>query len=379
MNEIVQHSRVVGGSTAKRVISCPGSVALCAKMPPKPSSKYADEGTLLHNVMDLILTTNQTPESFAGMEYEGIKLTQELIDEKVYPALRALDDIDPKKEMEYATETRVGFGDFLPGVFGSTDVLGRIGRRAIILDWKFGSGVAVDAESNPQLMFYAAAAMRTPEAQWVFDGVDEIECIIVQPPSVKRWVTTTKRIKQFEQELAMAVKISQMPDAPLNTGDHCRWCAAKPTCPKMTGLVDRSLHAQLDVLNVEQIANYLKKADMLEQWIADVRGLAHQILDAGKPVPGFKLVAKRATRQWADDDQALVAMLNEGIPESELLTSKVISPAQAEKVLKKHGKQLPANQVVAVSSGSTLVEESDPRPAVLQIGQQLTAALSKLQ
>ena len=379
MNEVVQHSRVVGGSTAKRVISCPGSVALCAAMPPKPSSKYADEGTLLHNVMDLILTTNQTPESFAGMEYEGIKLTQELIDEKVYPALRALDDIDPNKEMEYATETRVGFGDYLPGVFGSTDLLGRIGRRAFILDWKFGSGVAVDAADNPQLMFYAAAAMRTPEVAWVFDEVAEVECIIVQPPSVKRWVTTTKRIKQFEQELAMAVKISQSPDAPLNTGDHCRWCAAKPTCPKMTGMVERSLHAQLDILDVAQIADYLKKADMLEQWIADVRGLAHQVLDAGKPVPGFKLVAKRATRQWADDDQALVAMLNEGIPESELLTSKVISPAQAEKVLKKHGKQLPANQVVAVSSGSTLVEESDPRPAVLQIGQQLTAALSKIQ
>jgi hypothetical protein len=379
MSNVVQHSRVVGGSTAKRVIGCPGSVALCAKMPPKPSSKYADEGTLLHNVMDLILSTGQTPESFAGMEYEGIKLTQDLINEKVYPALAALDAIDPKKEMEYATETKVDFGDFLPGVFGSTDVLGRIGRRAFILDWKFGSGVAVGANDNPQLMFYAAAAMRTPEVQWVFDDCDEIECIIVQPPSVKRWVTTTKRIKAFEQELAMAVKISQMPDAPLNTGEHCRWCAAKPTCPKMTGLADRSLHAQLDAVDVVQISEYLKKADMLEQWIADVRGLAHQVLDAGKPVPGFKLVAKRAIRQWGDEDQALVAMMNEGIPEEELTTVKVISPAQAEKVLKKHGKQLPANQVVAVSSGSTLVEESDPRPAVLQIGQQLTAALSKLQ
>ena len=52
MNAPVLHSRVVGGSTAKRVIACPGSVALCAAMPPKPSSKYADEGTLLHNVMD---------------------------------------------------------------------------------------------------------------------------------------------------------------------------------------------------------------------------------------------------------------------------------------------------------------------------------------
>ena len=377
--ELTKHSSIVGGSTAKRVIGCPGSVALCAKMPPKPSSKYADEGTLLHNVMDLILTTGQTPESFVGMEYEGIKLTEDLINEKVYPALAALDAVDPNKEMEYATETRVGFGDLLPGVFGSTDLLGRIGNRAFILDWKFGSGVPVDAEDNPQLMFYAAAAMRTPEVQWVFDDCDEIECIIVQPPSVKRWVTDKKRIKAFEQELLMAVKIAQLPDAPINTGDHCRWCAAKPTCPKMTGAVDRAVNAQLDILNVAQISNYLKQADMLEQWITDLRALAHQVLEAGKPVPGYKLVAKRAIRQWGDEDQALVAMMNEGIPEEELTTVKVISPAQAEKVLKKHGKQLPANQVVAVSSGSTLAEESDPRPAILQIGQQLNAALSKLQ
>ena len=377
--ELTKHSSIVGGSTAKRVIGCPGSVALCAKMPPKPSSKYADEGTLLHNVMDVILSTGQTPESCIDMTYEGIKLTQELIDEKVYPALAALDAVDPNKEMEYATETRVGFGDLLPGVFGSTDLLGRIGNRAFILDWKFGSGVPVDAEDNPQLMFYAAAAMRTPEVQWVFDDCEEIECIIVQPPSVKRWVTDKKRIKAFEQELLMAVKIAQLPDAPINTGDHCRWCAAKPTCPKMTGAVERAVHAQLDILNVAQISEYLKKADMLEQWITDLRALAHQVLEAGKPVPGYKLVAKRAIRQWGDEDQALVAMLNEGIPEEELTTVKVISPAQAEKVLKKRGKQLPANQVVAVSSGSTLAEESDPRPAVLQIGQQLTAALSKLQ
>ena len=377
--ELTKHSSIVGGSTAKRVIGCPGSVALCAKMPPKPSSKYADEGTLLHNVMDVILSTGQTPESCIDMTYEGIKLTQELIDEKVYPALKALDEIDPNKEMEYATETKVGFGDFLPGVFGSTDLLGRIGRRAFILDWKFGAGVPVPADDNPQLMFYAAAAMRTPEVQWVFDECDEIECIIVQPPSVKRWVTDKKRIKAFEQELLMAVKIAQLPDAPINIGDHCRWCAAKPTCPKMTGAVDRALHAQIDILNVAQISNYLRQADTLEQWITDLRALAHQVLEAGKPVPGYKLVAKRAIRQWGDEDQALVAMLNEGIPEDELTTVKVISPAQAEKILKKHGKQLPANQVVAVSSGSTLAEESDPRPAVLQIGQQLNAALSKLQ
>ena len=63
----------------------------------------------------------------------------------------------------------------------------------------------------------------------------------------------------------------------------------------------------------------------------------------------------------------------------DVTVTKVISPAQAEKVLKKCKIDFPSDLVVAVSSGSTLVEDSDPRPAVLQIGQQLTAALNKLQ
>jgi hypothetical protein len=373
------HSQIVGGSTAKRVMNCPGSVALCAKMPPQPSSKYANEGTLLHNIIAEVLEHDKKPTEFLGTTYEDITFTKDLLEDKLYPALDLLNLVDPNCEMDIAVETRVGFGDFLPDVYGSTDLLGRIGQRAIVLDWKFGDGVAVEAEENPQLMFYAAAAMRTPEVQWVFDGATEIECIIVQPPELKRWVTTPERIKKFEQELKLAVKLAQSDDAPLKVGDHCRWCAAKPTCPLMTGAVDRAIHAQLDILNPAEISTYLRQADMLEQWITDLRALAHRILETGKPLPGYKLVAKRATRQWVDEDAALVAMLNDGIPEDELMTSKIISPAQAEKVLKKHGKQLPADQVVAVSTGSTLAPESDPRPAVLQIGQQLTAALSKLQ
>jgi len=176
------HSNIVGGSTAKRVINCPGSVALVQKMPPKPSNEHADRGTLLHNTMEEILTSGEAPEHFLGARYKDQILTQDLIDEKVKPALEALDAIDPDQTMEYEVETRVGFGDLLPGVFGSTDLIGRIGNRAVVLDWKFGDGVMVEVEENPQLMFYAAAAMRTAEAQWAFDGATEIEMVIVQPP-----------------------------------------------------------------------------------------------------------------------------------------------------------------------------------------------------
>ena len=372
----MQHSNIVGGSTAKRVINCPASVALCAKMPPKPSSEHADRGTLLHNVIAELLEFDKKPAQCIGAQYKDQVLTQELIDEKIIPALEALDEVDPDKTMEYMVETRVGFGDYLPGVFGSTDLLGRKGKRAIVLDWKFGDGVLVDAEENPQLLFYAAAAMRTPAAQWIFEDVEEIECIIVQPPAIRRWVTTPARVIDFEIELAKAVRIASWPNAPMQTGEHCRWCAAKPICPQMNGEVERALKLQLADLPTEQIAMQLEQADRLEDYIKDLRALAFQMLENDRPVPGYKLVAKRATRQWASEEKAKQFLLKSLVePYKEL---EVISPAQAEKALKKIKIELPSDLVVSVSSGSTLAPDSDPRPAVLQIGKQLTAALSKL-
>jgi hypothetical protein len=373
----MDHSKIVGGSTAKRVMNCPGSVALVQKMPPQPSSKYADEGTLLHNVIAEVVMSDKHPEAWLGTTYNDQVLTLELIDDKLVPALAALDQIDPNKEMEIAAETRVGFGDLLPGVFGSTDLIGRIGTRAIVLDWKFGDGVAVEVEENPQLMFYAAASMRTEESKWAFEGATEIEMVIVQPPQVKRWVTTPARIAQFEKDLVKAVKLAQKPDAELNDGDHCRWCAAKPVCPLMTGAVDRALKTQIEAINVQTLGSYLAKVDLLEDWIKDLRALAHQILDSGAPVPGYKLVAKRGTRQWIDEAKAHIELRKLGIePHKE---PELVSPAQAEKELKKRKMTLPDDLVVSVSSGTTLASADDPRPAVLQIGKQLTAALSKLQ
>ncbi len=373
------HSSIVGGSTAKRVINCPGSVALVAKMPPKPSSEFADRGTLLHNVISEILDKNLPGHTFIGTKYNDQVLTEDLYVEKIETALATLDEIDPKRELAYEVETRVGFGELLPGVFGSTDLVGRIGDRAIVLDWKFGDGVVVDAEENPQLMFYAAAAMRTKELAWAFEGATEVELIIVQPPVTRRWVTTIERIKRFEQELVMAVHEAQKPDAKLQHGEHCRWCAAKPICPRMTGAVDRALKTQLDALDLPTLGKYLENAELLEGWISDLRALAFKMLESGKQVPGYKLVNKRSTRQWVNETKALEQLHNMGLTRGELYKpEELVSPAQAEKVLKKRKMALPDDLVVAVSSGTTMAPESDPRSAVVQIGQQLVAALSKL-
>lgn len=360
------HSNIVGGSSAKRLIKCPGSRKLVAELPPKPSSSYAEEGSRLHDAMHMILS-------------HGAKVDDYTENEKLILALDALNEIDPNNELEFATEVNVHFGGFLAGVFGSCDLAGRIRNRAILLDWKFGDGVAVSAEENEQLMFYTAAGMRTPELRWVFEGIDEIELIIVQPPYVKRWVTTPGRIKAFERTLFEAVQESFKPNPTYASGDHCRWCAAKPVCPLLTGQLERAVATKVKAIDPEKMQHALAMAILAEEWAKGVRELAQTMLENNAPIPGWKLVPKRATRQWVNDEAAREALEQMGLDNSELMVTELKSPAQIEKLLKKHNLGMPKDHVVAVSTGNTIAPESDPRPAVLTIGSSIRSAFSKLE
>ena len=256
------HSSIVGGSTAKRVMACPASVGLAAKMPPQPSSSYANQGTLLHEAAAALLTDDALDiTDIVGMTVNGVVLTPELMEQKLKPAFELLNALDPDRQMQIAVEAKVSFGDLLPGVFGSCDVLGRMGDTALVVDWKFGDGVPVEAEENPQLLFYAAAAVRTPGLEWVFDGAKDITLVIIQPPSVKTWTTTFDRVQLFYRELCLAVKQTQMPLPPMRAGDHCRWCPAKVICPELTGQARRALETKLDVLDARATGQMLQLAD----------------------------------------------------------------------------------------------------------------------
>jgi hypothetical protein len=140
----------------------------------------------------------------------------------------------------------------------------------------------------------------------------------------------------------------------------------------MTGAVDRALKVKLDAVDDEMLGKYAANAVLLQGWIDDLNALVQTKIEKGYKIPGWKMVAKKGRRQWADAKLAPEALKALGI---DPIKQELVSPAQAEKLLKKN---LPEGLAVSVSSGDTLAPESDPRPAVLQIGQQLTAALSKL-
>lgn len=367
------HSKIVGGSTAKRVINCPGSVKLVNQMPPQVAGAAAQEGTALHAIMDMIANdAHLQPSSFEGRTIEGVEITDAHV-EKLEFAKNVLDELG---DFLFVSEARVDFGDLLPGVFGSCDLLGIKNGKTIVLDYKFGDGVKVDADENEQLMFYAAAAMRSQP--WAFHTAVEVECIIVQPPFLKSWTTTPERLRQFEQQLVRAVKLSQQDDAPIQTGDHCRWCTAKPICPQMSGEIDRVTKRSLDSLSDEQLGEALALASRLEGFIADARELAQRRLEAGASVAGFKLVPKRATRQWVDPEATLQTLAQLGVKVKDCQKTEILSVAQMEKMLKKSKLELPSDLWASVSTGNTIASQDDPRAAVMVSGLQLKAALSKL-
>lgn len=354
------HSKIVGGSTAERVINCPGSVALAAQMPPQVESEAMREGTRRHELVAEVL--NEKIDS------------RSIDDEKVLEALDLFDnEFDPKGYALFDVEARVEF-PWDKTIFGTADVIGRLSdTKAFVLDFKFGDGYQVEAEENQQLMFYAAAALES--GHWSMKGRTDVELVIIQPPFIRRSMIDIRRLHDFSADLKRAVKLAQEPDAPLVEGDHCRFCPAKAICPQKTGAAERAVLVAIDKIGPEQIGRWMDVAQNVEDWASDVRKLTQKALEAGVPVKGWKLVNKRAQRSWVDEKaaQAALAALAPDVTFTELM-----SPAQAEKALKAKKLKLPDDLTVAVSSGLTIAEEADSRPAAVTIGTTLVSALSKL-
>lgn len=382
----MDHSDIVGGSSAARVLNCPASIQLARKAPPSEPSPDAIVGTALHEAISLVMDGVHEPEDLLGVEFQGVIIDDELYREKLMLALVEFDALDNELGgIEYAVETRVGFnGEILKGVFGTADILGDAGDRLLVLDWKFGDGVLVPAEDNKQLLFYAAAAL--DQGVWPFVGepADDlpVELVIVQPARglehpMSRWMTSVGRLRRYKVELELAVKAGLRGDEEPRRGDWCRWCAAKPFCPAWINDARRLALLKPDDITPEEIGELLELARAVPEWAKAVEARAKEIVDAGQPIPGWKLVQKKGRRRWKDVDAVLQFLRRRRLVRA-AMKMEPPSPAQLERLLKARGEELPADMVETPVSGVSLVPETDPRPAVMSGRAALAAVGQKL-
>ena len=371
----MKHSSLVGGSTVARVLECPGSVELIKSMPvaTDKGSDFANEGSMLHEIMPMILQSGDSSADLIGFEAYGHTFNIDHECEAILPALEAWSFLAKKFNIEaFDCEVMADWGPVLPGAFGSIDLIGSGMTHNMVLDWKMGAGVRVTAHGNKQGRFYSAGAMLDPSLDDIFNPELPTVIAIVQPrveDGTTFEVVEPGELRAFIQTVKSAVTIAQQPDAPLKTGKHCRWCNAKVICPEKLGLVEN-----LPTIDSDKLSEYLDVAEQASDWAKAVHALAHSEVENGHHVPGWKLVAKRATRKWADLAAAEAALRGPGYRQQvKFICERVLrSPAQVEKILKKSGKVLPDGIVVKSSSGGTLVREDDKRPAMLSVAKSLS-------
>ena len=353
------HSAIVGGSTAGRIEACPGSWALSKDLGAGTSSEYALEGTLLHEAIEAILHGSRTIDNIIGFTSEkapGLAVDFDHVSDALMPALAQFNAFGDEYRLNvYDTEQLADWGKRIPGAFGWIDVIGRARNYNVILDWKFGRGVPVDAADNKQLLFYAAGASMNPNLDDLYDPALNTLLVIIQPriasePSISE--VTPRRLARFADDLAAAVALAKTPDAPLATGPHCRWCPAKAICPLKLGKARGPKPADL--------AEALELAKEMEDWARSVFQKAEQDLVDGATIPGWKLVQKVARRQWIDEEAVAKRLRRLRVKVADAYERKLRSPAQLEKLV---GDKL-QDLIEARSSGLTMVEEKDRRPAI---------------
>lgn len=351
-----------GGSNAERWLPCAGYASLSKLVPRKPVGQAAIDGTAQHKCMEMMLEDpDLEPKKFLGTTVLGVEITQEHVFalEVALEAYCEIVDSYPEDATIFS-EKFVGLRGVDDEEIGGTMDAGIVcGDKGAIIDFKFGQ-IEKGADGS-QNLFYGVCARKSIPA---FAGVKELASYIIQPaydPAIDKIVYTDAILDRFEQTMRNAISASQAPNPHYTEGEWCGWCEGKLACPAKLQRLN-TLTAPNHVLDLAELGKLRLKLKEWEKWADDADERIQHELEHGVPVPGWKLVAKRAIRQWTDEAAAVLKFKNLKIPVSSYMITKLISPAQAEKILPKNEVAKLANPV---SSGNTIAPEGDKRPAVL--------------
>lgn len=362
------HSKL-SASGAHRWMACPASIAMEADCS-DPGSPYATEGTAAHRLAELCLRGGVNADAHLNEKLEGVSVDLEMVD----AVQRYLDYIGDQTGMP-RVEQRVDFSPWVPGGFGTADAVILNDDTAMVIDLKYGRGVKVEAEENPQAMLYALGVLN--EYGFMFD-CDAFKLVIVQPrlDHISEWTISRADLLAWGAEtLKPAAALALSDNAPLNPGEkQCRFCKAKATC---RALAEHNLTLASEGFNTigepldlkqpaklsnEELGRLIPQLNTLNDWARAVETYALRQLESGGDIPGYKLVAGRSIRQWGDERKAAEA-LRDQLEIATLYTTKLITPAGAEKLLGK-GHPLIAEHAIKPEGKPALAPETDRRPAL---------------
>ncbi len=361
---------LLSASSAYRWLACTAAPRFEAQFPER-TSEYAEEGRLAHSVCELyarrklLLLSDRAFDMRLAELREDPRWSDEMLQTaETYACYLAEKAASYPTTPYVALEIRVDLSDYIPEGFGTCDCA-MIGDGALhITDYKHGKGVPVSATGNPQMRLYALGALKAfaPVYGGVISGVSMGICQPRLSEAVEEERMTVEELREWGESIKPVAREAYDGPGRFCPGEHCRFCRGKSQC-RARAEQNMALEDFRGVpLSDTEIGELLERGKDLVQWYADLQTYASDTLLAGGEIPGWKLVAGRSNRAFADTDAAYQTLLTAGYDEALLYDRKPKTLSELEKMLgKKKFADLLGKQVVKPQGKPTLVPMSDKR------------------
>lgn len=358
---------LLSASSSHRWLSCPPSAKLCAKAA-NTSSPYAKQGTDAHTLCEYKVQKAlgyDVRDPTEDLDYFDSEM-ENCTDQYCSYVMEQLQDAKSTcQDPLVLVEQRLDFSRWVPEGFGTGDCLIVADQVLQIIDFKYGLGVLVEAENNPQMMCYALGAL--DHYDWLYD-IREIRMTIFQPRRDNISTFIMKRddlLSWAENVLKPTAELAIKGEGEFKAGNHCQFCAVKDTCRKRAeyNLELARYDFQMPIyLEQHEIAAILPRIDDLISWANDIREYALQSALSGTDYPGYKVVEGRSNRKFTDETAVASTVENAGYDPYE---KKLLGITAMTSLLgKKRFEELLSGLVTKPPGKPTLVPDTDKRPAI---------------
>jgi Protein of unknown function (DUF2800) len=369
-------------SGASRWLACTPS-ARFEEQHADAGSRYANEGTLAHEVAALVLgvrsgvaPVKNFPAVLSEIEHR-VNAFYSQMDRYAQPSRLPEFGAMLEHAEEYAAfvleqaqgqiliEQRYDLRKFVPFAWGTADCTNITKDTIYVTDYKYGAGVAVTATANPQLMLYALGAWNSLPVDRTYD-IKNVVVSIFQPRAggSSSWSVTSDELLKWANEVVIPrAKMAMGGQGEFVAGSHCQFCKVKTVCKAWYDRFGEAKRLKDSrVMSDDDLSRVLEFGDEVKGWIEKVKEDTVRRLAAGEKIPGWKLVAGRGARTWKSEDDVVVTLLDEGFESYDIYNTKLKGIGDMETLVgKKRFTELLEDKLIKVPGKPALAKDDDKR------------------
>lgn len=270
-------------------------------------------------------------------------------------------------------EQHLDFSCYVPDGFGTGDCIIVSEDKLHIVDFKYGRGLLVEAENNPQMKLYALGALEIYDALY---DIKEVAMTIFQPrrENISTWTISAKDLKDWAQnELKPKALMAYHGEGEFLPGEWCTFCRAAVRCraraKEKLKLAEKEFKMPplLTDTEIEEILNILPD---LTKWANEIMTYATDAaVNHGKEWQGFKVVEGRSNRKYRDEKKVAEAAVKAGY--KDIYRHSLITLTEMQRLMGKDNFERILGPLIFKPPGKPmLVPDTDKRQAMIRTNAQ---------